>query len=341
MVSKALQAAAADIGFTYVEKDSAKQAYLYGVYGDYLTTLHDSGNLKTVFINYYLGAEDDSDESVRLLELSEELRAFAENYSVSDYSFEADGMLCTADCSVDSFLSLLDDLIDLLKRYEIAGVERCSSCGNKIGKRLPKKLSAGKKNFLLCEHCALEQMEAQSNQSEESPSLPRKTFLGALGAVVGGLLGIVLYFLMYTYASNLISGFEITYVFTLLGFATAFFVYQGFKFFSKQPCISAYAIVSSVTLVCVTLGQYIGSFIDNAIAYDFSPLEATKIRAMWLILLRSTATDSSVEAPSDTFYKLLCFSLLFAIIGVIIFLLGFKEKAKTKKETFEIATLRI
>ena len=42
MVSKALQTAAEQIGFTYVDKTSAKQSYLYGVYGDYLITLHDS-----------------------------------------------------------------------------------------------------------------------------------------------------------------------------------------------------------------------------------------------------------------------------------------------------------
>lgn len=342
MVSKALQAAAEEIGFTYVEKASAKQAYLYGVYGDYLITLHDSGNQKTAFINYYLGAEDDSDESVRLLELSEELRAFAPTYSVADYGFEADGLFCTADCSVDSFFGLLDDLVDLLKRHEISGVERCSACGNKIGKRPPKKFSVGKKNFLLCEHCALEQMEMQSKAtSDVSTALPRKTMLGVVGAVAGGLIGILLYFLLYFYAADLVSGFEISYVFTILGFATAFLVYQGFVFFSKQPCVSAYAIVSSVTIVCVTIGQYIGSFIDNAAAFGFQLLDATKIPAMWLILIRSTATDTTVEEPSAMFYKLLCFSLLFAIIGVIIFLLGFKEKAKVKKEAVELTTLRI
>ena len=343
MVSKALQAVAEEVGFTYVEKTNAKQSYLYGIYGDYLITLHDSGNEKTAFINYYLAPNDDSDDSVQLLELSEELKSFAPDFSVVDYGFETDGMFCTTECSVDSVFALLDRLIEVLKGHEISGVERCSSCGNKIGKRLPKKLAIGKKNFLLCEHCALEQMEEQTKGgSDQAPSLPKKTLLGIVGAVVGGLIGILLYFLLYANAADLFSGFEISYVFCLLGFATAFLVYQGFKFFSKQPCTSAYAIVGSVTVVCVAIGQYLGSFASNAASFEFTLSEAAGIPAMWLILLRSTAPENvEVEEPSAMFYKLLCFSLLFAIIGVIIFLLEFYEKAKVKKEAYELTTLRI
>ena len=64
------------------------------------------------------------------------------------------------------------------------------------------------------------------------------------------------------------------------------------------------------------------------------------IPAMWLIHLRSTASDPAFNY-AGTFYKLLCFSLLFAVIGTIIFLMGMKDKAKVRKETVELETLRI
>ena len=71
MVSRSLQGAAEALGFTYAEKQNSKQSHMYGVYGGYLITLYDSGNHKTVFINYYLAPNDAEDDSVRLLEKDE------------------------------------------------------------------------------------------------------------------------------------------------------------------------------------------------------------------------------------------------------------------------------
>ena len=67
MVSKSLQLVAEDLGFTYAEKANAKLSHMYGVYGDYLISLYDSGNQKSVFVNYYIPPSDEEDDSVRLL----------------------------------------------------------------------------------------------------------------------------------------------------------------------------------------------------------------------------------------------------------------------------------
>ncbi|MBE6578368.1 MAG: hypothetical protein E7651_01005 [Ruminococcaceae bacterium] len=343
MVSQSLQAAAEAMGFTYAEKQSAKQSHMFGVYGGYLITLYDNGNQKTVFINYYMAPSEEEDDSVRLLELSEGFKSATAGYSVADYHVDVDGLSCTVACDAEEVAPLVDKLVELCGEWELAGVTQCSCCGNKIGKRLPKKLTKGKINFLLCEHCALEKMEEASKAPENNGgALPKKTGLGLLGALAGGILGILAYFLIYYFVSPIFddSAFEMSYVFSLLGFGTAYLVYRGFTLFSKQPCNSAYAVVASVSLVCAALGQYIGTFAEFAKLQGFGLGKAMSIPAMWLIHLRSTASDAAFDY-SATFYKLLCFSLLFALIGTIIFLLGLKDKAKVKKETVELETLRI
>ena len=83
-----------------------------------------------------------------------------------------------------------------------------------------------------------------------------------------------------------------------------------------------------------------GLLAEFAKAQGFALGKAMSIPAMWLIHLRSTASDPAFNYAA-TFYKLLCFSLLFALIGTIIFLMGMQDKAKVRKETVELETLRI
>ena len=352
MVSKALQSAAEELGFSYVEKSVSDKTHMYGIYGGYLTTLYDSGNHKTVFINYYLHLEDEDDDSVRLLELSESLKKITEELSVIDYSVEKNGLSCTVNCHIDQFMELIDKLIDFLTSSEIPGVSNCSCCGNKIGKRFPKKVFSDKHNLLMCEFCALEKIESNTKEATEKQiSAPSKLGLGIIGSVIGGVIGILLYFLVYYFISPVFedSAFEIRYIFSLLGFVTAYIVFTCFKLFSKRPTVGAYVSVSAVSLISVALGQYIGSFAGYAQIQDFSLTQAVKIPSMWLIHLRSTVdtaltyeqTVLDLYNISGLFYKLLCFSLLFAVIGTIIFLLGFYEKSKVRISAVEVETLRI
>lgn len=351
MISKTLRSAAEEIGFTYAEGSRSDRDSLYGVYGGYLVTLYDSGNQKTFFVNYYSGAEED--DSVRLLEISEALKSAFAGLSVSNYAVDADGLSCTVNGTLDDFLSLLDRVLAMLTETGVCGATHCSSCGNRIGKRFPKKLTKQRMNYLLCEHCALEKMEnsTKAPEGEGAAALPKRTGLGIFGAVAGGIVGILLYMLIYTFLAPLFSDsdFEIRYLFSLLGFATAGLTYVGFRFFSKRPCVSAYISISTVTLLAVAIGQYLGSFVGYAKLQGFTLMQAAKLPAMWLIHLRSTVDKTLTYAQeildlydvASLFYKLLCFSLLFALIGAIIFQLGLYEKGKVRTEPVELETLRI
>ncbi len=347
MVSKALQEAGGELGFTYVPE----KGYLYGVYGGYLVTLTDAGNSKTVFLNYYLSLEDEDAESVALLELSEALKCATDTLSVTDCDVQKDGLLCTVRCDMEAFFALLDRLIGLLKEKQLAGVTHCSRCGNRIGKRYPKKFTVGNKNYLYCEHCALDALEESAKAIPEESALPKKAGLGVLGAVCGGLVGILLYLLFYRLLAPLFtdSALEIRYVLCALGFATAALTYLGFRLLCKRPCKAAYVSVPIVSLLATAVGQYFGCFLSYAHIQGFSLSQAVKLPSMWLIHFRSTMdTSLSYEESqlalyniSPLFYKLLGFSLLFALIGGIIFLMGLHEKSVAKAQPAEVESLRI
>ena len=357
MISNALRSAAEGIGFTYVPGKSASRRSgmdsLYGVYGGYLVTLYDEGSRRTFFVNYYLDPNEEEEDSVRLLEISESLKGAFSGLSVSNYTVESNGLSCTVSGTLDEFLALLDRVLEILVEKEVAGATYCSCCGNKIGKRPPKKLTDKRRHLLLCEHCALDQLEAASKAaaSNSANARPKRTGMGILGAIAGGLIGILLYALIYAFLSPLFadSSFEIRYLFCALGFATAGLVYAGFCFFSKRPCVSAYVSISVVTLVSTLLGQYFGSFIGYAKQMGFTLSRAVRLPSMWLIHLRSTVDKTLNPAQeildtydiSSLFYWLLGLSLLFALVGSIIFQLGLYEKGKIRKEPLELETLRI
>lgn len=351
MVSKMLMIAGQDtLGLNYAEKNPADNSYLYGVYGGYLLSVYDSGNNRTVFLNYYMN-ESEEDDSVKLLELSEQMKSALSEYLVVDYEVNVNGAEFTLNCKVEEFLQAIDLLVGVLTENDLKGVSHCSVCGNKIGKRLPKKLTKGKNCYLTCEHCALDELEAQKEAKPPVDVLPKKTGLGLLGAVCGGLVGIAIYFLVYYFLAPLFpsDGFEVRYVFCLLGVLTAFLVYEGFKLFSKRPTKSAAVIISVVSLLSVCVGQYLGVFVQYAKTQGFSIREAVKIPSMWLIHLRTTL-DSTITYSEEilskydisaTFYRLLCFSLLFAAIGAALFIMSLYDKAKYKEEPIEVETLRI
>ena len=357
MISNALRSAAEGIGFTYAEGKSAigksGRDSLYGVYGGYLVTLYDEGSRRTFFINYYLDPNAEEEDSVRLLEISEALKSAFSGLSVPNYTVESNGLSCTVSGTLDDFLALLDRVLEMLVEKGVTGVTHCSCCGSKIGKRPPKKLSEQRRHFLLCEHCALDKLEASSKASAEAGvnGLPKRTGMGILGAVAGGIIGILLYALLYAFLAPLFSdsSFEIRYLFCAMGFATAGLVYAGFRIFSKRPCVSAYVSISAVTLVATLFGQYFGSFIGYAKQMGFTLSRAMGLPSMWLIHLRSTVdkTLDYTQEVIDTynisplFYRLLAFSLLFALIGSVIFQLGLYEKGKIRKEPPALETLRI
>lgn len=350
MVSKGLLKAAEPLSLTYVDRLPIESSYLYGIRNGYLITLYDSGKNKSAFINYYLECKEDDSDSIRLMELSEQVKSILSGQLILDLSVEQNGLFFTVSCDFDQYIGLIDEMTSMLNGNGIPGVSKCSSCGNTLGKRFPKRMLVGKNNYLVCDHCALDAMENSKNASVEQEAVPSRTGLGILGALAGGLIGAFICFALHQWVYPLIggNGFDFRYIFTVCGLLTAFLVYKGFTLISRKASIGEAVIVTVLSLLFAAVGQYAGIFASYANTMGFRLFDAIHIPSMWLIHLRSTVDTNLVTDQalldqynvSPVFYRLLLISLLFALIGSILFQVGFFEKSKPRKTTIEIETFK-
>lgn len=344
MLSKTLEAAVKNAGFT-VTPDHA-----YGVYGGFLTTVYETGSKKTAFINFLLEEDSDenSDTSLAAFNISEAIKNNLDKYAIIDYNLSDDGLTVTTAGSVPDFLKTLDFCVELLNEYSgnqlIKNSGYCSYCGKQFGKRHPKKLTKNKKNYLLCESCALEVLEEHNNQKQiKDEKIPAKQrFFGVLGAIVGGIVGSFLYFAAYKWlypAMNTWDKFVLSLLFSLLGFATASLAYLGYKIFCKKPSLTAYISVSVISVLFAVFGQYVGIIVR--ILADHNNISFFSVYdTVCLMPFRSTATGDAYNYSSD-FYTGAAISLLLAGAGAAIFLLGMYEKSKIVKEDIKIETIKI
>lgn len=351
MVSKALKLAAVEVGYHYVEKLPLEDSYLYGINNDYLVSLYDRGNVRSAFINYFI-AKDEDDNSIQIMDLSEKIKSEISSESVHEFDISSKGVYFSVSCSPERIIEIIDNVIQILIEKEICGTTKCCYCGNKIGSKPPKRILKGKNSYFSCEHCALEELEKGQNSvpTEESVA-EKKRILPVIGALVGGILGFIIYFLGYNFiiGSSTDSSFDLRFIFTSFGFITAVLAYLGYVIFNKKFSKLEITVVSISSIVFTALGQYMGSFASYAKMQNFTLGEAFKVPSMWLVHLRTTIdTTLTYEKEilekynvSSDFYKLLLLSLLFAIIGTVLFQLSLYEKSKPKIEKTEVETFKI
>lgn len=348
MITKNLAKAVEDIGFTYTEGSSSDKSHAYAVYGDYLVTVYEESGKKVAYFNFRFSDSEEND--LIKYDMSEEFSNDIEEFSVTDYSISEDGMRVVCGGNIPVFLKLIDRCITLLKGHEIRGIEYCSKCGNKFGSRKPKKVTAGKENHLMCEHCALETVEEVANRVQENEEEAKKGSLGKaiLFSTLFALIGAFIYFALYYWLSPAISESglnEVRYIFCVAGFVTAVLSYFGYVLFLKKASIAAYVTVTVNALLFSALGQYIGIVFEFIAKEGFS-LSALSNKHFWLVHLRNTIPDDIADKFVDVnyssiFWKMLIISLCFAAVGSAIFLLSLRDKTAKKPETVEIETITI
>lgn len=348
MITKNLAKAVEDIGFTYVAASSSEKSHAYAVYGDYLVTVYEESGKKIAYFNFRFLDSEEND--LKKYDMSESFSSDLEEYSVSDYSIDEDGMRVTCNGNIPVFLKLIDRCITLLKDNDIRGVEYCSKCGNKFGSRKPKKVTDGKENHLMCEHCALETVEEVANriseneEDEKSGSTAKAILFSSLFA----LLGAFIYFVLYYWLSPAMSETglnEIRYIFCVAGFITSMLAYFGYVMFRKKATVCAYVTVTVNALLFSAIGQYIGIVFEFIAKEGFS-ISALSNKHFWLVHLRNTIPADVAEKFADSnysgiFWKMLIISICFAAVGAAIFLLSLRDKTEKKPETVEIETITI
>ncbi|MBR4123216.1 MAG: hypothetical protein IKT93_02215 [Clostridia bacterium] len=346
MITKNLAKAVEDIGFTYVEGSGSDKSHAYAIYGDYLVTVYEESGKKIAYFNFRFPESEEND--LKKYDMSESFSADLEYYSVCDYYIDEDGMRVYCNGNIPDFLKLIDRCITLLKDNDIRGVEYCSKCGNKFGSRKPKKVTDGKENHLMCEHCALETVEEVANRINESNDEAATGSKAILFSTLFSLVGAFLYFVLYYWLSPAMSESglnEIRYIFCVAGFITSMLAYFGYVFFCKKANAFTYVTVSINALLFTAIGQYIGIVFEFIAKEGFS-LSALSNKHFWLVHLRNTipadlATSFAEYNYSATFWKMLVISLCFAAVGSAIFLLSLRDKSVKKPETVEIETISI
>lgn len=346
MITKNLTSALENIGFTYSENKDSSNSHSYALYGGYLTTVYEASGKKIAYFNFKFS--DNEENSIKRYALSEAFSAEMEEYRISDYSIDENGMTVASSAGIPVFLKLIDRCIELLTENEIKGSEYCSKCGNKFGSRHPKKVLIGKNNHLMCEHCALDTVEEINNAVSESKAENAKGSLGLgiLGSVLFSLIGVAVYFALYYWLSPAINSSgvsEVRYIFCAAGFIVSLLSYFGFRIFCKRAGASAYVTIVATSLIFTAIGQYLGSVFEF-IAKSGHSLSAITKKAFWLVHIRNTIpaeVSANFTDHSAVFYKLLAISLMFAAVGAAIFILTLHDKSIAKKDTVDIETLKI
>lgn len=345
MITKSLTKALEELGFIYAEYSNSDKNHVYALYGGYLVTVYESAGKKVAYFNFKFS--DSEENALKRYDMSETFSAELEEYAVCDYSLSEDGMRVFSTGTIPVFLKLIDRCITLLIENEIKGAGYCSCCGNKFGTRNPKKVTDGKENYLMCDHCALEKVEEVKNRAVVSDSEAKSRLpMGVLGSSLFSLIGVALYFVLYYWLSpavNTTGNSEIRYIFCATGFIVSLLAYVGYRVFSKKAEIGAYIVISLNTVLFTVIGQYLGVVFEFIAKNGFS-VSALSNKHFWLVHLRNTIPTDVAEQFIDysgVFYKLLAISLMFAVVGAAIFLLSLHEKSAGTKETAEVETIVI
>lgn len=333
------------MGFAYADNKNQNKTHAYAIYGGYLVTVYETAGKKVAYFNFKFS--DSEENSLKRYDMSETFSEELEEYSVSDYSLSEDGMRVFCNGSVSVFLKLIDRCVALLIDNDIRGAEYCSKCGNKFGSRNPKKVTDGKENHLMCDHCALDAVEEINNRKTVSRANESgNNILGVLGSVVFSLIGAFVFFVLYYFLSPKLGtggALEIRFIFCAMGFVISMLAYFGYRIFSKKTGVCAYVTVAVNSLLFTALGQFFGTVFEF-IAINNYPVSFLSNKHFWLIHLRDTVpAEISANFPnySDDFYKFFAISLLFAAVGAAIFLLTLHEKNIVPADTAEVETLSL
>ncbi len=331
MLDNSTAALAKQLEFT-VEKNSA-----YGIYFKYLITLFtDSGN-SAFYINFLVDENDDA-ESV-CSKIDDKIKEVTSEFSVLKHSCDEGGLTVTAGCGTSDLLKLIDCCVELLSELNVLGCDHCSYCGDEFSASSRKKVKKGILNYIACESCALNIIEEEAKKNNDLPTPSKRDKIkGTCCAALGGLLGAVLYFITYALILPFFDNnkdIDVSFVACICGFITSGLVYLGYILFVKKDSLGAKITVSAISLLFTAIGQYVG-----ILCVIWRDLSLTSfIGRIMLMPFRSTAVGATAANYATMFYTRLGISLVFAVCGAFIFLIGLYERSHVAKEEIKIDTV--
>lgn len=165
--------------------------------------------------------------------------------------------------------AIIDQITNCLKTNNVPGSEYCPVCGELLDPLTSQKCNVDNYFITLDNQCVanINAVIVEENQSFEQA--PNNYFKGFLGALIGGLCGLIIAILLYSI--GFISSFS-AFIATIVGF----FLYQKF---GGKPNKLMIVIVTITTVVCMALSIfaiyiYAASTAAKSVGVDLNAFEA-------------------------------------------------------------------
>ncbi|MBE6677674.1 MAG: hypothetical protein E7597_02635 [Ruminococcaceae bacterium] len=331
MLSTALTAFAKSYNFVI------KENYAFGIIENFLITVYNSGAKKTAFISCCFPTNEEREQNSELISTFEFQGEIAKlidsNYpALKDYEITSDSILFTTSADLKTFDESLLQLLNLLHKNAIPGIDVCVECGNANNDKA-KYVIKNNSVHLLCEDCANEYLkEIEAGVTKKTGKSIQGTLYALLGGFVGLLLA-VLGFLLVIPSDGILSfnSLIINIPFAALITVLSFLFYRMFT--GKKgleriiPCLAVSALITVVT-----------DYASTAIIYAKTLGIDTFVNAkkVFSIILAAPFKDPRFKYDylSYTFY-----SLVAVIVVVLVYSIIFEEKDKNSLQVLDANVL--
>lgn len=195
--------------------------------------------------------------------------------------------------------NLILEITNYLKEINAHGVDYCPACGEKID--YPTEVVTNDYKLLLCTKCANNLNETRAKAEEEYQAAPGNYGKGLLGAIVGALIGGIVWVAL-AYVLGLVSAF--------IAILITYLAAVGYDKMKGKQNKNKLVITTIVSLVVVVLSMFLSYVVMIDLSLKAEGIEANPIEALLLLL----ETDVEIMAG---FVKDMFMSLLFGVLGTV------------------------
>lgn len=332
MLSTSLTAFANSYNFTI------KPDFAFGVIENYLVTVYNSGSKKNAFISCCFPSNEECRENEKLIsafEFQTEMgKLIDSDYpELKNYEITTDSVSFSTSADLKIFDQSINELIKLLARYEIPGIDTCVECGKGNGE-FAKYVLNDNKAHLLCESCSDEYIEKLNlqNSTKTQTKRARGSIFSALGGFIGLVLAMILFVVFIPYKgilgfNSLIATVPMAAVITVL----CFLFYRSFT--GKKglerivPCMIISALFTTVSVYICTMILY---------AKTMGVASISSLKTVFSIIIGAPLTDPFFKSD---FLTHLFYSYVIVVIVVLIYSIIFEEKKKSVLEVIDCTTM--
>ncbi|MBQ7647002.1 MAG: hypothetical protein IJS94_07020, partial [Clostridia bacterium] len=270
---------------------------------------------------------EDADDQMTDFEFSNEFQTLAAKYEVKDTEIDENGISFETPVSLIKFRELLEQTIELLKKYGYAGKTHCSTCGKPFSGDM-RRVYRDKFNYLVCAECAGDLLDEQERENE---IIENELSTGSKGKAIGfsllsSLVLSAVMVVLYKYilpAVPIWGNFEPGFIAAVVPFVMAGVNMMIYKHIGKRGGAERVVVSLLIALIFTVCTQYACSVIQF-VRSGARTLAEAKIGVFPLTKTQlSNAASQILKMPivHDTelymFYKYLIVDVCAVLIGIV------------------------